>query len=185
MAPHAWGFASPRAALEKVKEAALKVELDTLINLVDPRADMRLEDLRLLAMTQGAWSPNHPTSALYESVHTLSDDTVIEELAKRTEAKELHRRIAERKKLITRGIRTLLTERSTKPSNCEVRVQKRLSIREFLKRNEWSIPARRVGARLMSPWNKVALGKLHCAHRRPDFTCSEKRAPGSGSSPRS
>ena len=64
LAPHAWGFDTPRAALEKVKESALKVELDTLINLVDPRADMRLEDLRLLAMTQGAWSPSDPTSAL-------------------------------------------------------------------------------------------------------------------------
>ena len=178
LAPHAWGFDTPRAALEKVKESALKVELDTLINLVDPRADMRLEDLRLLAMTQGAWSPSDPTSALYESVHELSDDTVIEELAKRTQAKELHRRIAKRKKLITRVIRTLLTERSTKPSNCTVKILKRLAMSEFLVRDEWSIPARRVGTRLMEPWTQVALGRLHCAHRRPEFTLLREAATG-------
>lgn len=165
--PHAWSFDTPKKALESLKDSIEKIELDKIINFIDPRANMKMEKLRLLAITQGGWRPTNPSAVIFEKINTPREDNVIEEMSAKTDERELHIKISERTKLITRVARTLLTSSASRPQDCKIEILKKKPVSKLFDMQEWSVPAKRVGKTLVEPWDKAAFGRLVCFQRRP------------------
>ncbi len=166
--PHAWSFDNPKKALEGLRESIEKIELDKIINFIDPRANIKMEKLRLLAITQGGWRPTDPSAAIFEKINSPREDIVIEEMSTKTDEQELHIVISERTKLITRVARTLLTSSATRPRNCKIEILKKKSVSKVFDMQDWSVPAKRVGNTLIEPWDKAVFGRLVCFQRRPN-----------------
>jgi len=165
--PHAWSFETPEKAIEDLKDSIEEIELDKIISFIDPRANMKMEKLRLLAITQGGWRPTHPSAIIFEKVNSPREDNVIEEMSAKTDERELHIQISERIKLITRVARTLLTSSASRPRNCRTEILKKNPVSKLFDMQEWSVPAKRVGRLLIKPWDKAAFGRLVCFQRRP------------------
>ncbi len=174
--PHPWSFETPEEAIRELAARVEKLDFDGIISLLDPRANIRMEDSRLIAYSQGSLEAEQHSDTLFERLNPPIEKEVLNQIAHRIDDRDMQQGVPERLLLITRVVRTFLTSSPSRPTDCTVGPVSRSSLHDFLQIGKWSEPAVSAGRNLMRAWTEVALGTLKCTHRRTDVVLLKERA---------
>lgn len=138
-----------------------KLDFDGLLQRLDLRASLHLEAYRKLALAEGTWRPSRGDLELFEEYRPLTTADLVQPIRDLLAGKNEQARLHKRRRLMARVLRTLITKGGP-PKRCRHTLGRAIPADTLLSRAQWSVPARRLGARLTAPWSHAVRVDIRC-----------------------
>jgi hypothetical protein len=158
-------FAEPAELAAHIAKSIEALDYDGLLNIIDVSASLRMEAYRTLALAEGTWKPSRPDISLFEELTPATTAEQVESASSLLDDEDERKELQQRRRLLARVVRTLLAKVGP-PSQCRPQVGKPRQAIRLLGRKEWSVPAKRMGGKLLEPWDRAVPMAVVCKRSR-------------------